>query len=868
MAQHSRVLVLVLLLFTALVATANAAPRDNNGGFDHRAHSVPGGPYNIPDDDSNGSAMVRLNGELSHSHYFNPKTGATGRVTKYFWAINKKVVCKSMVCNIKFPLGRTRVDLRVVDNTGDSATASTFVNVFKGSKSRLRYWFYPDQGWVPDAPGAGQPKFSMTEPALNMHSPGIFPAFLNKRKFSMRVLGNIDMHRQGNYRFRLRCIGGSCTVWIGKTKVLVGTNKDINSRSMMFTRGSKRLHVVYRRQNAGAPRPKLVLSWQVPGSKGWSVIPGKFFSHNPASLKPVVHLVNPRRAQVGGVITIVGSSLLNVKSVSIGKSTCAGPTSKNQFSLKCVVPGITGKYQVSVRTAVGSSNSVPLTINAGSFGSKSGSQGDGAGPVGYFQPVRFRNDFLKRNGKLFNVPQLTAITLGPDNQYYIGSLGGFVHVVRTDLYNQVKGYCRSDRVGKSRSVLGVAFNPAENDRVRLYASTSVLYWGTKKLLPFTRGWHNGQVVAMQKSRRSCLTRVKTVISGLPVSNYDHSVNGLSFDMGGNMLISVGGGTNAGVSKKGDPLGGVPDSPLSGAVLWAPILKRNFNGKIAYNQYIDPGRANKVRGDVFVYSAGLRNSFSNLAHSNGHIYATDNGGNAKFGSRSTGCRSEGGMGTEPDTLKKLNRGGFFGYANRNRGRYDGRQCRHRSPQMNEGGYNKAIARMESSTTGLLEYTANTFGAQMRGDLLATKFAVSGGGKVFRIQLSGNGNVKSMFNLAFHSGLSAAMSPVGGIVMPRVYQGRIAVLQPNERNPGRMVVTSVNPFRGPKRGGGKIIITGWNLKAPLTITVGGRRCTNVGEYKGGRSVSCLVPRGSGRAPVVVKRFGKQSRSFGYEYVYMNV
>ncbi|PXF47299.1 hypothetical protein BWQ96_02912 [Gracilariopsis chorda] len=857
----------LVLLLSLLAFALAASPKDNNGGFDHRAHAVPGGPYSVPDADSDGFAVVKLNGELSHSHYFNPKTGATGRVTKYFWFVNGKQVCTRMICYIKFPLGTTKVDLRVVDNTGDSASASTRVAVYKGSKPALRFWYYPLVGWLPDSISAGQPKYSTTERMINKHSRNTFPQFLLGKRFSIRVLGNIQFQRQGNYRFRLACMAADCTMWIGNVRVLNGRNGFITSKPMIFSKGTKKLHIIYRHQNPKRGQPKFVLSWQTPGRSGMSLVPPHVLSHNPASYKPVVHSVYPAKARVGNVITIVGSSLLNVAAVKIGKSSCAGPVSKNQFTLKCVVPGITGKYELFVRTGAGSSNSVPITISFGSFGSKFGSDGAGVGPVGYYQPVRFRSDFLKRNGKVFNVPQLTSIALGPDNQFYMGSLGGIVHVIRTDLGNQVKGYCKSTQVGKSRSILGLAFNPAEK-HARLYASTSVLYWGTKKLLPFTRGWNNGEVIAMQKTKKSCLTRVATVVSGLPVSNYDHSVNGLSFDMGGNLLIQVGGGTNAGVSKKGDPLGGVPDSPLSGAMLWAPILKKGFNGRVAYNQYIDPGRANKVRGDVFVYAAGLRNSYSSIAHSNGHIYATDNGANAKFGPRSMGCGKEGGIATEPDTLKRLKRGGFYGYANRNRGRRDGRQCRHRSPQLNEGGYDKPIAKMESSTTGLLEYTANTFGAQMRGDLLATKFAVSGSGKVYRVQLKGDGTVKSMFNLATHSGLAAVMSPVGAIIMPRVYQGRIAVLLPNEKNPGRMVVTSVHPFRGPKRGGGKVTITGWNLKPPLTITVGGKPCTNVGEYKGGRSVTCRVPRGSGRAAVVVKRFGKKSKSFGYEYVYMTV
>ncbi|KAI0564911.1 IPT/TIG [Gracilaria domingensis] len=374
---------LVLFLFAAAVAAAFAAsPSDNNGGFDHRAHAVPGGPYHIPDDDSDGFAMVTLNGELSHSHYFNPKTGATGKVIKYFWSVNKKVVCATMRCNVKFTRGLTRVELRVVDNTGDSATASTTVNVFEGAKPKLRYWFYPGQGWLADNVYAGQPKYSMTEHVLNMHKPGMFPGFLKRRKYSMRVLGNINMYKQGNYRFRLKCLGGACTMWVGRTRVLVGKDGEVISKPMMFSKGNKNLHIVYRRPNPRARGPILILSWQVPGRSGWSVIPRNYFSHNPAALKPVVRSVHPGKAKVGSVITIVGSSLVNIDSVQIGKHQCAGPTSSNQFVVKCVVPGITGTYEVYVRTPRGVSNSVPLTISAGSFGNKFGADGGGVGPVG------------------------------------------------------------------------------------------------------------------------------------------------------------------------------------------------------------------------------------------------------------------------------------------------------------------------------------------------------------------------------------------------------------------------------------------------------------------------------------------------------
>jgi hypothetical protein len=48
-----------------------------------------------------------------------------------------------------------------------------------------------------------------------------------------------------------------------------------------------------------------------------------------------------------------------------------------------------------------------------------------------------------------------------------------------------------------------------------------------------------------------------IITGLPVPNLDHSVNGLEFDFQGDLYIAVGGNTNAGVPQCG--MGGLPES---------------------------------------------------------------------------------------------------------------------------------------------------------------------------------------------------------------------------------------------------------------------------------------------------------------------
>lgn len=855
-----------------------------NNGFDHRAHAVPGGPYRQMDTTGSGSAMVRLNAELSHSHYFDARSGLTGRIVKYVWQIAEtgRVICRRVACNTRFRVGVTRVRLTVRDNTGDDATATTKVFVYDGKQRGLRLLFYYGNGWVPKPLAATVPTLSRTKACLNMYGRAAFPPGMLDDKLSVRVLGYIKMPVTGGYRFRLTCGGATCVFRVASRLVLRGGFGNVKSKRMYFRTGIYHMHIIYRREFKHARNPSLVLRWRKPNDgKRYTVVPKYVLSHRPSLYRPLVHHVVPPSARVGTIIHIYGSSFINVRAVRIGGVPCTGPVARTQFMIKCVVPGGAGRKKLIVQTSAGRSNRVWFEIKrardksyslqtrgGGGGGGRNAFTNESFGDVGYFQPIRFAKTFLKKGRSAWKMPQLTSVALGPDDRYYFGSLNGYVHVVRTDFSNQIKSHCQSKNVGRHRSVLGVAFNPAQPGRLRLYATTSVLYWRSKNLLPFREGWANGQVIAMQKTKAFCLARVGTIVSGLPVSNYDHSVNSLAFDHAGRMLTTVGCTTNAGVSKPDDPLGGIPDSPLSGSVIIANVLKKGFNGQVKYNQYRNPATAHKIGGDVSVFAAGVRNSFGLVVHSNGFIYATDNGANPEFGAQSKGCRSEGAALYESDTLKKIRKGGFYGYANRNRGRWDKRQCKHRPPGTKGKGFDKPIAMLEPSTNGLIEYTANTFGAQLRGDLLATKLAVWGSGSTYRMQLNKDGNDKSVAIMSYYSGLSVAMTPTGGLMMPRVYQGKVAMLIPLERNPKRLIVTSVNPFRGPRRGGNTVTVTGWNLIPPLTVTIGGKPCKNVKNFSKGRKFTCTVPRGSGKAAVVVRRFEESSQSYGFEYMYLTI
>lgn len=55
--------------------------------------------------------------------------------------------------------------------------------------------------------------------------------------------------------------------------------------------------------------------------------------------------------------------------------------------------------------------------------------------------------------------------------------------------------------------------------------------------------YNGKVSALSGPT---LGTVTDIVTGLPVSDHDHGINGLEFDDFGNLYVQVGGNTNAGV----------------------------------------------------------------------------------------------------------------------------------------------------------------------------------------------------------------------------------------------------------------------------------------------------------------------------------
>lgn len=858
------------------VSEASPAP-------DHRAHAVSGGPY-IAYAAKGASAQVTIDGSNSHSHYFDANTGVVGKIESYKWESAEYVdsnggatktplvqICKEVSCTLPFSNGFHMLKLTVVDNANSSAESVSSVTVKNLEIPGLRAWYYvsPKPGGLAQV---DKPSFSSGVSAVGENA---YPKQFEGKQTQVVYFGGIQIPKTGSYSFRVKCGGGSAGGYCSATVGPEGSPSAQGSAGgetepFQLNAGVANLYVSAM-SNLVATGDSVSLEWKTP-SGSFEPIPSQNYVHYPADFAPVINSINPAIVTAGSVVNLDGTGFsaggLTV-ALDIDGTLCGSLKVLSDTKATCVIPDIK-KEQLSVvaKGDHGESNIYTLSMNASS-----------ASGIGYYQEPAFSNTVFTdgRNGdssgKPFQISQATSITVGPDGRYYLGSLNGYVHVLTADAQYKVSAYCTSEHLGNEQSILGVGFNPTDFSAVKLYASVSVLYWNEKYGMSKETGWRNGRIILMIPGTESCLKLEQTVISNLPVSNHDHGVNMIQFDNEGNLLVSTGGSTNGGRSLPGDLTGGAPDSPLSGAMIIAPVNKPGFNGVVGYDKPEDPANAKVISGDVSVFASGLRNCYAHVFHSNGYLYGVDQGPNEGFGDFSSGC---GANETRPskhddDALRLIQKDSFNGYANLNRARFDPRQCIQREiASPGDSGYSPPLSSFESSTAGLTEYTSNTFGGPMRGNLVASKFAIQGTGKAFRVVLSADGkSVQSKYEIAQYSDIGAMMTPYGGIAMPRVWQGQIAVLSALEKDPGIVTVSAVTPYRGPQKGGNSVLVTGWNFRSPLTATIGGKPCTSISDVASdGRSFRCTAPQGSGKVPMVVVSGGKSSKSWGWEYSYLNV
>lgn len=870
------------------ISTSNPVFNSESGGYDHQSHAVAGQDVTVVDFDRDGFAVANLDSSLSHSHFFEPgPPSSTGKIVSQRWILDatnatigtdKKLVAP-------FPLGNTIVRLEVVDNTGNKHYDNLTVIALDREVKGVYGYFYN----TPERLKANGGDFAKdtVRPQFGQHIQNLefvklkdyswFP-FMDLA-FQARFLCNITVNDPGVHIFTVTHLESSpVRLYVDGVPRRLGRGRaeDESLGRVRLRKGQHLVEVLFSRVVTPSIKDAMIkVKYASAGNKiaDDALLGVTGSTYDASRVQPTIHSIMPHESQLngGGRFRIQGGGfsvaepLTRNLVLTIHNSTGASPKeirpdsifqdedlkAVDSWKMEFTAPrhDKNESLYVSLQTAAGVSNNITLDYSATAE-----------------QPISFSTKaLLNTAGKPFQIARPTNVVLGPDLKLYIGTMEGFVVRLEFDVFTlKVENKCQSSAPGSDRTVLGLTFSPFDTNLAdpKLYISTSTLFWKQRGEEMMHGGWANGKIQMMRRNVGGfCLGVTKDVITGLPVSNYDHGVNSMTWDSQGNMYIAIGSATNAGVAEPDNAFGNVADSPLSAAIVIAYMSKPSFNGSVKYDQYRDPGTAKQISGDVEVFASGVRNTYDLVVHSNGELYATSNSANEGFGKVSTSCDTETeDVGTWSDQIIHVSRDSYHGHPNRNRGRFDKRQCTFYSAETHPNGVDgvfvKPLSLVESSTDGIIEYRANTFNFQLRNDLFASKFAVGSDGKLFRMRINATtGHMESSAAEEFYqaSGLSIEQLPNGAMAMPQIVQGQVLVITPDEVVPSGPYVTSVFPPRGPLRGGYRVTITGYNFgvlsKARVLFDgVDAKGVRKVGTS--GRMISCVIPRGISAGHIIVQ------------------
>lgn len=295
----------------------------------------------------------------------------------------------------------------------------------------------------------------------------------------------------------------------------------------------------------------------------------------------------------------------------------------------------------------------------------------------------------------------------------------------------------------------------------------------------------------------------------------------------------------------------------------------YPNRTDYNGEVKPDSKGDLASDVDVelFAVGLRNPYGIVLHSNGNLYATDNGANFGFGRKSVTCEEDEIDPSEGDELNLLERGSYYGHANRKRGETDPKQCRWRSQtEPTDDEYTAPIALLPSSTDGIIEWQSNHFDGKLQGHLILGEYK----GNLYNVELSSDGRSALNRNasiLVETGGLSLTQGPDGTLFVVRNDAGELIFVAPEEAKSETLRVKSVFPRRGPEVGGSLLHIYGENFEESrtLSVKVGGQDCPIRGRITDSR-ISCELPSGTGTASVAVTA-GSKTGTFESAYRYIS-
>ncbi|MFN8149189.1 MAG: PQQ-dependent sugar dehydrogenase [Candidatus Nanopelagicales bacterium] len=385
----------------------------------------------------------------------------------------------------------------------------------------------------------------------------------------------------------------------------------------------------------------------------------------------------------------------------------------------------------------------------------------------------------------FSVPFPTAMVQGPDGRLYVATLSGTIHALTFGADGSVTADQSITTLG-SRLALGIAIDPASTP-------SNVILWVSHSSPSATTGIPNTGTVT-RLSGAGFTTRTD-VITGLPRSYSNHSVNALHFGADGRLYIAIGGNTGAGAPNTANTeFGTMAEQALSAAVVVADVKAAGFDGTCNPATASDPIGYGAAPCSVSVWADGLRNTYDFVFAADGKMYGTDNGlgvvgsypPSSKapcFGDGDTSSYTTGGdnPGSQPDELNLIEAGKYYGHPNpvRDECVFGDGHWQGVAPLSN---YTPALANlgMDKSADGITQYRGSAFCGALDKNLIVANYSV--GKDLTRVVLSADGrSVVSQTQLAsgFSDPLPVTTTSQGWIVVGETGgAGKVTVLKPHE------------------------------------------------------------------------------------------